>query len=103
MSALADAKRAFEELLESAGVDITNRNVTKKCVTGAIERKRAQQVVAMLGEAGTRVDMLVEDFDSLGLVANQSTVVVDSISFTVMAIERDPMDPCVHFLLVADH
>jgi hypothetical protein len=96
-------KRAFQEHLARVGVPITHGVLTRKCVTGAIERKRSQEVVAMLGEAATKVDMLVEDFDALGLVANQSAVTIDEIAFTVLTIERDPFDPCVHFLVVADH
>ena len=104
MSAFSDLQAACQEQVDLVGVPIIYRGITKKCITGAIERKRKQEVVAMLGEAATKVDMMAADFDAfIGIKANSSNVTIDSIVFTVMTIERDPADPMVHFLVVADH
>jgi hypothetical protein len=105
MSAEFDSiKTAFKEVMAFAGVNIRIGPLTKKCVAGAIESERSQEVIAMLPKSATKVDMLVEDFDALGIVANSSNVFIatdedEETEFSVLTIERDPMDPCVSFLV----
>jgi hypothetical protein len=101
---LNQVKAAFQEHMALVGVDISGESgITAKCVTGQISRKREQQVVAMLGEAATRVSMLNEDFHDLQLDPNKSLVTINDIQFRVLTVTSDPTDPITDFLVVAEH
>jgi hypothetical protein len=96
-------KAAFVEHMALVGVDITGEAGTRKCVIGQIEKKREQQVVAMLGKAATKVSLLNEDFDFLGLIPNESLVAIDGAQFRVLTVISDPVDPTTDLLVVGEH
>lgn len=90
-------------MLERAGVDITCNGVTKKSVTGAIERARYTRTNLVLEDAHSVADMLREDFEAFpNFKINDSIVKISGTDFNVLTVDGDDQDPCVHLVLAIE-
>lgn len=93
-------KRGFQHLLERVGVPIVCNGVTKKCVTGAIERARYTRPNVVLEGANSVADMFREDFEAFpNFKINNTVVTISGTDFNVLTVDGDDADPCVHLVL----
>jgi len=93
-------RRGFQHLLDRVGVPIECNGVTKKCVTGAIERARYTRQNIVQENADSIADMFREDFESFtNFKINESIVKISGTDFNVLTVDGDDTDPCVHLVL----
>lgn len=100
-----NVKRAFKETLEALGdkcPTITFNGITKKCITGPIERKRDAEVSGYLPKVMTQADILDDDFKALRGIGDRSTVTIDKTAMRIMAIDSEPSDPIVHLVVISN-
>jgi len=94
---------AFQEELDLAGVDITFRGITKKCLPEMIRNQLPWQTVGFLPDQKVRVQMHRADFDEfIGIDDAQAQVILDWLIFNIEQIDHGPNDSVVIMHLTID-
>jgi hypothetical protein len=97
-------KRAFLETRAHVGVPLNYKGVIKTVITGAIEKKRQQEVSGYLPQAITQIDMIDDDFNALVNMGfgDRSTVTIAGVALRVVVIDNEPSDPIVRLSVISD-
>ncbi len=90
----------YADVVAEWGTPIVFNNISKQCISSALEGRKGQQLSGYLGANSGHVAMLAADYAAFtDLIEKQSVVMVGGREFIVEATTQAPNSPLVRLIL----